>query len=168
MIRRPPRSTLFPYTTLFRSHCEPAIPRHLLDLPQRALELRGGVVLRLQAAQGGIDQPGEGRGVGWCGQANIPVHATHFGGAGGAGSMLRIAAMRQPSGVRTIRKVLHMRLGGAPLRPAISPRSPRRSPPSPSKPRRPKSNRPTPPSRRQPSLALPPPPPRRSARNSPP
>src|SRR5256885_7777516 len=24
MIRRPPRSTLFPYTTLFRSHCTPA------------------------------------------------------------------------------------------------------------------------------------------------
>src|SRR4030088_2889511 len=24
MIRRPPRSTLFPYTTLFRSHCSPA------------------------------------------------------------------------------------------------------------------------------------------------
>src|SRR2546428_9661417 len=24
MIRRPPRSTLFPYTTLFRSHCESA------------------------------------------------------------------------------------------------------------------------------------------------
>src|SRR5256885_8833760 len=24
MIRRPPRSTLFPYTTLFRSHCPPA------------------------------------------------------------------------------------------------------------------------------------------------
>src|SRR2546430_4147100 len=23
MIRRPPRSTLFPYTTLFRSHCRP-------------------------------------------------------------------------------------------------------------------------------------------------
>src|SRR2546422_4547905 len=23
MIRRPPRSTLFPYTTLFRSHCPP-------------------------------------------------------------------------------------------------------------------------------------------------
>src|SRR2546422_5621040 len=23
MIRRPPRSTLFPYTTLFRSHCSP-------------------------------------------------------------------------------------------------------------------------------------------------
>src|SRR5688572_30854783 len=34
MIRRPPRSTLFPYTTLFRSHrsprrgtCSPAVPR---------------------------------------------------------------------------------------------------------------------------------------------
>src|SRR5690625_8051984 len=24
MIRRPPRSTLFPYTTLFRSHCRPS------------------------------------------------------------------------------------------------------------------------------------------------
>src|SRR2546430_12680161 len=24
MIRRPPRSTLFPYTTLFRSHCQPS------------------------------------------------------------------------------------------------------------------------------------------------
>src|SRR2546427_2034212 len=26
MIRRPPRSTLFPYTTLFRSHCRIAMP----------------------------------------------------------------------------------------------------------------------------------------------
>src|SRR3712207_8629499 len=31
MIRRPPRSTLFPYTTLFRSHL-PARPKHPLDL----------------------------------------------------------------------------------------------------------------------------------------
>src|SRR2546429_7067716 len=36
MIRRPPRSTLFPYTTLFRSpHIRPEIPR----APQRALPL---------------------------------------------------------------------------------------------------------------------------------
>src|SRR6266700_7279724 len=28
MIRRPPRSTLFPYTTLFRSRCRAARPRH--------------------------------------------------------------------------------------------------------------------------------------------
>src|SRR3712207_6981365 len=34
MIRRPPRSTLFPYTTLFRS-------RQRLDLLQRHLVLRG-------------------------------------------------------------------------------------------------------------------------------
>src|SRR2546422_2014283 len=27
MIRRPPRSTLFPYTTLFRSRGEPVVPR---------------------------------------------------------------------------------------------------------------------------------------------
>src|SRR2546430_7529815 len=28
MIRRPPRSTLFPYTTLFRSRVRPALDRH--------------------------------------------------------------------------------------------------------------------------------------------
>src|SRR2546427_8996113 len=33
MIRRPPRSTLFPYTTLFRSHVDPPpVPRHLHGL----------------------------------------------------------------------------------------------------------------------------------------
>src|SRR3712207_8900300 len=32
MIRRPPRSTLFPYTTLFRSHARGGrLPQHLLD-----------------------------------------------------------------------------------------------------------------------------------------
>src|SRR2546422_5191925 len=31
MIRRPPRSTLFPYTTLFRSHAEPEVPAELED-----------------------------------------------------------------------------------------------------------------------------------------
>src|SRR2546426_387443 len=35
MIRRPPRSTLFPYTTLFRS---PFSAQHLLDLLTDALE----------------------------------------------------------------------------------------------------------------------------------
>src|SRR2546422_3964891 len=39
MIRRPPRSTLFPYTTLFRSHrtSQPTLPRHRLALRARAL-----------------------------------------------------------------------------------------------------------------------------------
>src|SRR3712207_7421163 len=50
MIRRPPRSTLFPYTTLFRSHAAsdqvqlPAILRgELLDVAARVSDLRGGL-----------------------------------------------------------------------------------------------------------------------------
>src|SRR2546422_7283642 len=39
MIRRPPRSTLFPYTTLFRSHVDGA----LLQDPARAAEAGDGV-----------------------------------------------------------------------------------------------------------------------------
>src|SRR2546429_5510869 len=31
MIRRPPRSTLFPYTPLFRSHVAPAIEQRLVE-----------------------------------------------------------------------------------------------------------------------------------------
>src|SRR5260221_5186094 len=31
MIRRPPRSTLFPYTTLFRSHRESSVPFSYID-----------------------------------------------------------------------------------------------------------------------------------------
>src|SRR2546427_9505591 len=38
MIRRPPRSTLFPYTTLFRSH-----ERHLLRMAERRQEGAGGL-----------------------------------------------------------------------------------------------------------------------------
>src|SRR3712207_7679327 len=33
MIRRPPRSTLFPYTTLFRSSCSPPRSAPLLETP---------------------------------------------------------------------------------------------------------------------------------------
>src|SRR5688572_32659319 len=41
MIRRPPRSTLFPYTTLFRSHpIRPSHRGHVRDAP-RALQVRG-------------------------------------------------------------------------------------------------------------------------------
>src|SRR2546430_7783190 len=35
MIRRPPRSTLFPYTTLFRSLCPPALHTNGQHLPRR-------------------------------------------------------------------------------------------------------------------------------------
>src|SRR2546422_8176563 len=39
MIRRPPRSTLFPYTTLFRSTA--SFHLQLLELPRRRLSVRG-------------------------------------------------------------------------------------------------------------------------------
>src|SRR2546422_10325154 len=41
MIRRPPRSTLFPYTTLFRSHSD-LTPRHLVAdlLPEQVEAVR--------------------------------------------------------------------------------------------------------------------------------
>src|SRR2546427_2472569 len=45
MIRRPPRSTLFPYTTLFRSHCVPEPPRE----PDRAVIAPVGVTGERQA-----------------------------------------------------------------------------------------------------------------------
>src|SRR5256886_7152230 len=39
MIRRPPRSTLFPYTTLFRSHTlQPVIPNDVRQSSCRSLE----------------------------------------------------------------------------------------------------------------------------------
>src|SRR6266480_6516566 len=40
MIRRPPRSTLFPYTTLFRSGRPRSRPRHLLWRPPRRVPPR--------------------------------------------------------------------------------------------------------------------------------
>src|SRR5688572_32198270 len=45
MLRRPPRPTLFPYTTLFRSH-----PRHrrALHLPIQVLKSETGAVLDIQ------------------------------------------------------------------------------------------------------------------------
>src|SRR5687768_18364896 len=50
MIRRPPRSTLFPYTTLFRSPHRRARPRRE-DRPARQDRLRGGVLLLPHAQQ---------------------------------------------------------------------------------------------------------------------
>src|SRR5436305_8690171 len=57
MIRRPPRSTLFPYTTLFRSRGVLGVPRSCLrpggDVHQ--VELRTRLRVRLQAnAAGGV------------------------------------------------------------------------------------------------------------------
>src|SRR3712207_9500097 len=70
MIRRPPRSTLFPYTTLFRSGRERlpqkfvralavAEPRPEVDLPSQA-PARAGVAAHLQRAARGAEQFGRG------------------------------------------------------------------------------------------------------------
>src|SRR2546422_10583822 len=58
MIRRPPRSTLFPYTTLFRSHAfyrteASRIEMHLIaTAPQRVRLQRLGLVVELAEAEG--------------------------------------------------------------------------------------------------------------------
>src|SRR3712207_6972630 len=60
MIRRPPRSTLFPYTTLFRSSTRPAVAlaeRRELDHRHRAVPLD-----EAESADGAVDHgPGHGQ-----------------------------------------------------------------------------------------------------------
>src|SRR5258708_32699184 len=58
MIRRPPRSTLFPYTTLFRSH---RAPRALVAARSPA-DIHGGLPARLGAPAAALAAPhGGGR-----------------------------------------------------------------------------------------------------------
>src|SRR3712207_8508027 len=63
MIRRPPRSTLFPYTTLFRSRQPPdrqpvAARTSAAPIGGRARELRRGRGFLAELASRGIDGPG--------------------------------------------------------------------------------------------------------------
>src|SRR2546422_10926711 len=55
MIRRPPRSTLFPYTTLFRSHRQIALERRRRDqaLSDQRVQQRAPRLRRIE--RGGID-----------------------------------------------------------------------------------------------------------------
>src|SRR2546422_5265561 len=60
MIRRPPRSTLFPYTTLFRSYLRIAFPNQTVRSPDRGYGVRAGAppqgrgaLLRAPAGGGG-------------------------------------------------------------------------------------------------------------------
>src|SRR3712207_6936982 len=56
MIRRPPRSTLFPYTTLFRSVRRPALPHR----GRRALLHHGPAAERAAAERARVVRPGRG------------------------------------------------------------------------------------------------------------
>src|SRR5256886_4129607 len=50
MIRRPPRSTLFPYTTLFRSHSEETLVSQALQAGARGYVLKNAMDLDLVSA----------------------------------------------------------------------------------------------------------------------
>src|SRR3712207_7473577 len=57
MIRRPPRSTLFPYTTLFRSHQADCLRRGLLreaECGAQKLGKAGGIVFVIGLGHGGM------------------------------------------------------------------------------------------------------------------
>src|SRR2546426_7563573 len=52
MIRRPPRSTLFPYTTLFRSEKKEGIARLTINRPEKLNALDGRTMQEIDAAIG--------------------------------------------------------------------------------------------------------------------
>src|SRR2546430_4671024 len=56
MIRRPPRSTLFPYTTLFRSREHRRLPRAVRSRPGKRVLAAVGVAARAGAAVGAEDR----------------------------------------------------------------------------------------------------------------
>src|SRR2546425_13147703 len=85
MIRRPPRSTLFPYTTLFRSHPAARMPR----APLRVACADLAAAARRRAHRGGAGRgprPARGRG----GEAPSPGSAGlgHRAGSGGRDDIL--------------------------------------------------------------------------------
>src|SRR2546426_4457285 len=63
MIRRPPRSTLFPYTTLFRSRGEPAHGR-VSARGEKTLRGKAGIRLRPLSAPRGAPRPARGHALG--------------------------------------------------------------------------------------------------------
>src|SRR3712207_7765821 len=66
MIRRPPRSTLFPYTTLFRSNVGPAVTQFGIEpapgvAVSRILSRQNDLALRLGASPIRLEAPVPGR-----------------------------------------------------------------------------------------------------------
>src|SRR5256885_2580243 len=97
MIRRPPRSTLFPYTTLFRSD-QGRETLHLDlflapgDVGAPAGELIGGEaagLLRLVQQGGGAVDVAVGERPGHFGREQAPLEACDSRGAGGGGPEIR-------------------------------------------------------------------------------
>src|SRR6266446_10728858 len=81
MIRRPPRSTLFPYTTLFRSHS----PSRLWLVLERSSSMGCGPAPVAGRATGGVGAVAAGgRGVAGAGRAGGKV-VTGGGRTGGSG-----------------------------------------------------------------------------------
>src|SRR2546426_12845466 len=100
MIRRPPRSTLFPYTTLFRSLLDPHLLENALD---SSPDLDGGNALRLGHELGGDldaalldlgdDDGGWGWGRGLLGRGGVSLLAS--GGQGQQRDGSQVAAPRR-------------------------------------------------------------------------
>src|SRR2546430_5603893 len=61
MIRRPPRSTLFPYTTLFRSHHTLHVRRELAVVDDHQVDVARGMELAAPVAAQRDDHVGRGR-----------------------------------------------------------------------------------------------------------
>src|ERR1051325_7092644 len=57
MIRRPPRSTLFPYTTLFRSHALARVPRRDHPRPARRARAAGRAAFILRSEEDTSELP---------------------------------------------------------------------------------------------------------------
>src|SRR3712207_7562394 len=64
MIRRPPRSTLFPYTTLFRSVCAAASPSQISAVVSTARMMSAPIAAITIARAEARDVPGSGFGCG--------------------------------------------------------------------------------------------------------
>src|SRR2546428_7948086 len=61
MIRRPPRSTLFPYTTLFRSLPRPRLPRRAESAPDAKGEVCSGASRRIAPPRAGEEDGPPGK-----------------------------------------------------------------------------------------------------------
>src|SRR3712207_8431861 len=72
MIRRPPRSTLFPYTTLFRSGDEVRLPQARDEVPSRQESGRQGRGDPIQGAQRGLSDA-----LGWSDRKSTRLNSSH-------------------------------------------------------------------------------------------